>query len=111
VTRFKTKVQVEVWHQKWDVLECEDDEDVSEYAIRFKKIYKQVNSHKSIPSRTIVRKFINLLLLKFVELLTIIKPANLNEVIKAVLDVKASQKVKASKWDQAYIIDTIKELW
>jgi len=40
VARFKTKVQVEVWHQKWDALEYEEDEEISEYATRFKKIYK-----------------------------------------------------------------------
>jgi len=38
----------------------------------------------------IVRKFINSLLLKYVELLTIIEPVNLKEAIEAALDVKAS---------------------
>ena len=46
VTRFKTKAQVEVWHQKWDALEHEKEEDISEYATCFKKIYKWVDLQK-----------------------------------------------------------------
>ncbi len=45
VARFKTKAQVEVWHQKWDALEYEEDEEISEYTTRFKKIYKRVDPH------------------------------------------------------------------
>jgi len=69
-----------------------------------------VDPHKSTPSRTIIRKFINLLSLKFVKLLTIIGPANLNEAIEATLDVEASQKVKIRKRDQMYLVDIIEEL-
>jgi len=91
-------------------LKCEDDEDVSEYATRFKRIYKRVNPHRSTLNRTIIRKFINSLLPKFVKLFTIIGPASLNKAIEAALDVEASQKVKARKRDQAYMVDTIKKL-
>jgi len=80
-------------------LEYEKDENVSEYITRFKKVYKRVDPYKSISSRTIVRKFINSLLLKYVKLLTIIRLANLDETIKAALDVEASQKVKIRKKD------------
>jgi len=43
-------------------------------------------------------------------LLIIIEPSILNEVIEAAMDMEASQKVKAQKRDQAYMIDTIEEL-
>ena len=78
--------------------------------ICFKKIYKRVDSHKSTLSRIIIRKFINSLSLKFVELLTIIGSVNLDKVIVAILDVEASQKVKVRKRDQTYMIDAIEEL-
>jgi len=110
VVRFKTKAQVEVWHQKWDALEYEKDEEISEYAIRFKKIYKRVDPHRSTPTRTIIRKFINFLSPKYVELLTIIGPTTLAEAIEAAIDVEVSQKVKAWKRDQAYMVDIIEEL-
>ncbi len=97
VAKFKTKAQVKVWHRKWNALECEKDKDISEYATHFKQVYKRVNPYKSILSRTIIRKFINSLPLKFVELLIIIGPANLDKTIEAALNVKASQKVKARK--------------
>ena len=101
---------MEVWHWKCDVLEYEDNENVSEYAIWFKKIYKRVDPYKNTPSRTIIRKFINSLPSKFMKLLMIIGSPNLDEVIEAALDVEASQKVKARKRDQAYIVDTIEKL-
>ena len=110
MARFKTKAQVEVWHQKWDILEYEEDEEISEYATRFKKIYKRVDPHRSTPTRMIIRKFINSLSPKYVELLTIIGLTTLAETIEAAMDVEASQKVKAQKRDQAYMIDTIEEL-
>ena len=81
-----------------------------EYATRFKKIYKRVDPHRSTPTRTIIRKFINSLPPKYVELLTIMGPNTLAEAIEAAMDVEASQKVKARKRDQAYIVDTIEEL-
>jgi len=99
VAKFKTKVQVEVWHQKWDALEYEEDEEISEYATRFKKIYKRVDPHKSTPTRMIIRKFINSLPPKYVKLLIIIGLTTLAEAIEAAMDVKASQKVKAWKRD------------
>src|SRR6266496_3060372 len=100
VARFKTKTQVEVWYRKWDALEYEEDE----------KIYKRVDPHRSTPTRMIIRKFINSLPSKYVELLTIMGPTTLAEAIEAVMDVEASQKVKARKRDQAYMVDTIEEL-
>ena len=99
MTRFKTRTQVEIWHRKWNALEYENNENMSEYATRFKKIYKRMDPHKKTPSRTIVRKFINSLPSRYVELLTIIESANLNEAIESALDVEASQKVKARKRD------------
>ncbi len=36
-------------------------------------------------------------------------PETLEETIEAAMDVEASQKVKAWKRDQAYIVDTIEE--
>ena len=42
--------------------------------------------------------------------LTIIRPVNLDKAIEVTLDVETSQKVKAQKQDQAYIMDTIEEL-
>jgi len=45
-----------------------------------------------------------------VELLIIIGLSTLDEAIEAAMDVEASQRVKAQKRDQAYIIDIIKEL-
>ncbi len=81
-----------------------------EYATRFKKIYKRVDPHRSTPIRTIIRKFINSLPPKYVELLTIMRLTTLAEAIEAAMDVEASQKVKARKRDQAYIVDTIEEL-
>ncbi len=87
--RFKAKAQVEVWYQKWNVLEYEEDEDISEYATHFKQVYKRVDPHKSTPSRTIIRKFINSL-----------SPTSLDKAIEAVLNVKASQKVKTRKRDR-----------
>ena len=44
------------------------------------------------------------------KLLIIMRPSTLNEAVKAAIDVKVSQKVKARKRDQAYMIDIIKEL-
>ena len=44
------------------------------------------------------------------ELLTIIGLTTLAEAIEAAIDVEASQKVKARKRDQAYMVDTIEEL-
>jgi len=87
VARFKTKAQVKVWHQKWDVLEYEDEKGISEYATRFKKIYKRVDPHKSTPIRTIIRKFINSLPPKYVELLTIMGPVTLEKAIEAAIDI------------------------
>ena len=101
---------MEVWHRKWDALKYEEDEKISEYATRFKKIYKRVDPHKSTSIRIIVRKFINSLLLKYVELLTIMELFTLTEAIEAIMDIEASQKVKARKRDQAYMVDTIEEL-
>jgi len=83
---------------------------MSEYTTRFKKIYKRINLQKRTLIRMIIRKFINFLLPKYVKLLTIIRPANLDETIKAVLDIKASQRVKIRKKDEAYMIDTIEKL-
>jgi len=97
VVRFKTKAQVEVWHQKWDVLEYEEDEEISEYATRFKKIYKRVDPHRSTPIRMIIRKFINSLPPKYVELLTIMGLITLTEAIEAAMDVKASQKLRPGR--------------
>ncbi len=65
---------------------------------------------KRILVRTVIRKFINLLLPKYIELLTIMRPTTLNEVIDAAIDVEASQKVKAQKRDQAYMVDMIEKL-
>ena len=110
MTRFKTKAQVEVWYRKWDALEYEEDEEIFEYAICFKKIYKQVDLHKSTPTRMIIRKFINSLPSKYVKLLTIMGLSTLGEAIEAAIDVEASQKVKAWKRDQTYMVDTIDEL-
>jgi len=90
-------------------LEYEEEEDVSEYTTHFKKIYKRVNPQKRTFIRMIIWKFINSLPPKYVELLTIIRSANLNEAIKAALDVEASQKVKTRKRDQTYMVDTIEE--
>jgi len=58
----------------------------------------------------IVRKFINSLPPRYMELLTIIGSVILNEAINAAIDVEASQRVKTRKKDQAYMIDTIEEL-
>ncbi len=57
----------------------------------------------------IVKKFINSLPSKFVKLFTIIRSANLNKAIEVTLNIEASQKIKARKRDQAYLIDTIEE--
>ena len=38
------------------------------------------------------------------------KPTTLDEAIDTTMDVKASQKVKAQKRDQAYMVDMIEEL-
>jgi len=81
-----------------------------EYATRFKKIYKRINPQKRTSIRMIIQKFINSLPPKYVELLTIIRSANLDEAIKAALDVKASQRVKTRKRNQTYMVDTIEEL-
>jgi len=110
VARFKTKAQVEVWHQKWDALKHEEEEDISEYTTRFKKIYKQVDPQKRTPTRTVVRKFINSLPPKYVKMLTIMRPDTLDEAIEAAMDVEISQRVKACKKDHAYMVDTIEEL-
>ena len=75
---------------KWDALKCNDDEDILEYATHFKKIYKKVDPYKSIPSKTIVRKIINSLSLNYMKFLTIIGSANLDETIKAALNVEVS---------------------
>ncbi len=110
VVQFKTKTQVEVWYHKWDVLKYEKEKDMFEYATRFKKIYKRINPQKRTSIRMIIQKFINSLPPKYVELLTIIRSANLDEAIKAALDVKASQRVKTRKRNQTYMVDTIEEL-
>ena len=91
-------------------MKYKNKEDVSKYATRFKKIYKRVDSQKRTPIRIIVRKFINSLPPKYVKLLTIIRSANLDEAIKATLDIKASQRVKTRKRDQIYMVDTIEKL-
>ncbi len=90
MAKFKTKTQVEVWHQKWDALEHEEEEDISEYTTCFKKIYKRVDPQKRTPTRTVVQKFINSLPPKYVEMLTIMRPDILDEAIEAAMDVKAS---------------------
>ena len=110
MAKFKTKAQVEVWHRKWDALEYEEEEDISEYATRFKKIYKRVDPQKRTPTRTVVRKFINSLPPKYVEMLTIIGPDTLDEAIEAIINIEASQRVKNRKRDQTYMVDTIEEL-
>ncbi len=110
MARFKTKAQVEVWHQKWDALEYEEDEEISEYTTRFKKIYKRVDPHRSTPTRMIIRKFINSLPSKYVELLTIMGLSTLVKAIEAAMDVETNQKVKTRKRDQAYMVDTIEKL-
>ncbi len=92
-------------------MEHKEKEDISEYVTRFKKIYKRVDSQKRTPIRTIIQKFINFLPPKYMELLTIIGSNTLKEAVEAAMDVKASQKVKACKKDQAYIVDTIEELY
>jgi len=43
------------------------------------------------------------------KLLTIIGPNTLEKAVEATMDVEASQRVKARKRDQAYMIDTIEE--
>src|SRR6266540_7293503 len=58
----------------------------------------------------IIRKFINSLPPKYVELLTIIGSTTLAEAIEAAMDVEVSQKIKARKRDQAYMVETIEEL-
>ena len=58
--------------------------------MRFKKIYKRVDPHKRTPVRTIVQKFINSLPPKYVELLTIIGPTTLDEVIEVAIKVEVS---------------------
>jgi len=80
-------------------LKYKEEEDISEYAIRFKKIYKRVDPQKRTPIRTIIRKFINSLPSKYVELLIIMGPSILKEAIEAAMDVEASQRVKAQKKD------------
>ena len=99
VTRFKTKVQEEIWHQKWDALEHEEEEDISEYATHFKKIYKRVDSQKRISNQMVVQKFIISLPPKYVEMLTIIGPDILEEAIEAAMDMEASQRIKTRKRD------------
>ena len=84
---------------------------MSEYVTHFKRVYKRVDPYKSTSSRIIVRKFVNSLPSKYVELLMIIGSANLEEAIEAILDVETSQKVKVRKRDQVYMIDTIEELY
>ena len=91
-------------------MEYEKGKDISEYVTHFKKVYKRVDSQKKTPIRTIIRKFINSLPSKYVELLTIIGPNTLEETIEAAMNVEASQKVKARKRNQAYMVDTIEEL-
>ncbi len=71
-------------------MKYEKDKDVSKYATCFKRIYKRVDPYKSTLNKTIVKKFINLLSSKFMKLLIIIGPTNLNEIIKAALDIKIS---------------------
>ena len=44
------------------------------------------------------------------ELLIIIEPSILEEAVEVAMDVEASQKVKACKRDQVYMVDTIEEL-
>ncbi len=87
---FKIKVQVEVWHHKWDALKYEEEENIFEYITHFKKIYKRVDPQKRTSIRMIIQKFINFLPSKYVKLLTIIRLANLDEAIETVLDVEAS---------------------
>ena len=70
-----------------------------------------MNPQRRTSTRTIVRKFINSLPSKYVELLTIIRPANLDEIIEVALDMEASQKVKARKRNQAYIVDIIEKFY
>ena len=45
------------------------------------------------------------------KLLTIMGLTTLREAIEAAMDVEASQRVKARKRDQAYMVDTIEELY
>ena len=40
----------------------------------------------------------------------IMGPSTLAEAIKAAMDVETSQKIKARKRDQAYVVNTIEEL-
>ena len=69
-----------------------------------------MDPQKRTPIRIVVRKFINSLLPKYVEMLTIMRPDILDEAIEAVMDVEVSQRVKNRKRDQTYMVDTIKEL-
>jgi len=40
----------------------------------------------------------------------IMRLSTLDETIETIMDVETSQKIKARKRDQAYIVDTIEEL-
>ena len=73
-------------------------------------MYKKVDLTKQFSNRTIIRKYINSLPSKFMEFLTIMKLLILEKVIESTLDIEVSQKVKAWKRDQAYIMDIIEEL-
>jgi len=76
-------------------LKYEEGEDISEYVTHFKKVYKRIDPQKRTPIRTIIRKFINFLPSKYVELLIIMRPDTLEETIEAAMDVEVSQRVKA----------------
>ncbi len=88
---------MEVWYHKWNSIECEEDEDISEYITRFKKVYKRVDLIKQIPTKIIIQKYINSLSPKFVEFLTIIELSILKETIESTLNIKTSQKVIVKK--------------
>ncbi len=68
-----------------------------------------MDPQKRTSIRTIIQKFINSLPPKYMKLLTIIGPNTLEKAVEATMDVEASQRVKARKRDQAYMIDTIEE--
>ena len=69
-----------------------------------------MDPQKRTSLRTIIQKFINSLPPKYVEFLIIIGSANLDEAIDAILNIEASQKVKAWKRDHTYMVDMIEEL-
>jgi len=83
---------------------------VVKYAIRFNKILKKVNYNENYIHKMKVRKFINSLTDRLVELTQIQSPANLDNTITATILLEMGIKRRNGWRNNVYMIEIIEAL-